>query len=90
MLHHYDISSHSFRRSRCLYVLIRTGQVTLAGNSRLKIYGCLDCSSGKRMKIENRVFFKDEEEALAHSYRPCGHCMKKAYEVWRGAQRSKR
>ncbi|ELR70249.1 hypothetical protein C900_03934 [Fulvivirga imtechensis AK7] len=42
------------------------------------------------MKIENRVFFKDEEEALAHSYRPCGHCMKKAYEVWRGAQRSKR
>jgi methylphosphotriester-DNA--protein-cysteine methyltransferase len=56
----------------------------LAGNQRLKIYGRLNCFSGKRMKNENRVFFRDEEEAVEAGYRPCGHCFKKKYWVWKG------
>jgi methylphosphotriester-DNA--protein-cysteine methyltransferase len=55
----------------------------LAGNQRLKIYGTLDCSSGKRMKKENRIFFNDEMDAVLAGYRPCGHCLKEKYVVWK-------
>lgn len=50
---------------------------------RLKIYGTLDCGSGKRLKLENRIFFKTEADAISLGYRPCGHCMKAAYKSWR-------
>jgi len=62
---------------------MRNGDVTLGGYKKAKIYGLLTCSSGKRMKVENRVFFKDEAEALLNGYRPCGHCMKEKYEQWK-------
>jgi methylphosphotriester-DNA--protein-cysteine methyltransferase len=55
----------------------------MAGNQRLKIYGTLACSSGKRMKKENRIFFKSEEEAIQAGYRPCGHCLNEKYLVWK-------
>lgn len=58
-------------------------EITLAGNRQLKIYGTLQCRSGKRMKIENRVFFVSEKEAITHGYRPCGHCMKGKYQKWK-------
>jgi methylphosphotriester-DNA--protein-cysteine methyltransferase len=63
--------------------LINTGEVQFAGNRKLKIYGTLACSSGKRMKVGNRVFFKSEEEAIGLGYRPCGHCMRSAYLQWK-------
>lgn len=69
MIRHADISRSLFRQ-------IRNGEITLAGNSRLKIYGKLSCYSGKRMKKENRVFFTDEAEALAHGFGPCKNCMR--------------
>ncbi|HLZ15973.1 MAG TPA: Ada metal-binding domain-containing protein [Cyclobacteriaceae bacterium] len=56
--------------------LIRRGEIKFAGNARLKIYGMLHCSSGKRMKKENRLFFKDEAEAMCHGFRRCKKCMK--------------
>ncbi len=62
--------------------MIASGTVRLGGNQRLRIYGSLRCKSGMRMKKENRVFFRDEEEAIAQGYRPCGHCMKVAYQDW--------
>ena len=74
---------HAEMSRRELHRQIRDGALHLAGNSRLKIYGTLRCASGKRMKMENRVFFTNEPEALAEGYRPCGHCMKKAYENWK-------
>jgi methylphosphotriester-DNA--protein-cysteine methyltransferase len=55
--------------------MIRKGEILYAGNARLKIYGTLKCSSGKRMKKENRVFFKDESAAQAAGYRHCKHCL---------------
>ncbi|MEF9477988.1 metal-binding protein [Chryseobacterium sp. 1B4] len=62
---------------------IHSREICFGGNKKLKIYGLLGCKSGKRMKMENRVFFKDEEEALQNSYRPCGHCMREAYQQWK-------
>ncbi len=60
-----------------LFAKIRQGEIKLAGNAKLKIYGSLHCRSGKRMKKENRVFFKDENEAIRAGFRLCGNCMRK-------------
>jgi len=65
---------------------IRSGEIKFGGNRRLKIYGMLHCSSGKRMKQENRVFFKSVKEALENKYRPCGHCMKAKYKLWKNKE----
>jgi len=62
---------------------IRKRKILFAGNASYKIYGTLRCSSGKRMKKENRVFFKTENEARQEGFRPCGHCMQHAYQAWR-------
>jgi hypothetical protein len=43
---------------------IKKKEIILAGNEQLKIYGLLFCTSGKRMKKENRVFFESEICAL--------------------------
>ena len=77
MLFHNDLSDAELHR------LIRRRVITLGGNRRLKIYGTLHCSSGKRMKRSNRIFFTDEAAARAAGYRPCGHCMKAAYRQWK-------
>ena len=83
MIQHKALGDTPFNRSRALKLLIDAGKVTYAGNHKLKIYGTLGCSSGKRMKIDNRVFFTDEHEAIGCGYRPCGHCMRKAYQNWK-------
>jgi methylphosphotriester-DNA--protein-cysteine methyltransferase len=80
MIEHRKISSVELRR------LIRNKTVKNAGNLRLKIYGTLQCSSGKRMKKENRVFFTDESEAFDHHFRPCGHCLREQYHRWKSQQ----
>ena len=63
--------------------LIRQKKLLLGGNHKLKIYGELQCGSGKRMLRENRVFFSSEKEAVAAGFRPCGHCMKDKYLQWK-------
>ena len=65
-----------------LLALLKNKTITLAGNSKLKIYGTLKCKSGRRMYKANSVFFSNETEALDQGYRPCGHCMKTAYDLW--------
>ena len=61
----------------------------LGGNSKLKIYGRLDCPSalstirrfpGSYEKC--RVFFADEKAALAAGYRPCGNCLRQKYREY--------
>jgi methylphosphotriester-DNA--protein-cysteine methyltransferase len=78
MVHHSEIQIGQLSK------LIRSGTITLAGNQRLKIYGTLSCSSGKRMNKQNRVFFSDEAEALQSGYRPCCHCLHSEYLRWKG------
>ncbi|HWZ04776.1 MAG TPA: Ada metal-binding domain-containing protein [Mucilaginibacter sp.] len=82
MIRHTSLGDTAFKRRRNLKVLINKSEVTFAGNLKLKIYGTLNCSSGKRMKPENRVFFSSETEAIALGYRPCGHCLLIAYKNW--------
>ncbi|WP_223609204.1 Ada metal-binding domain-containing protein [Chryseobacterium sp. OSA05B] len=74
---HTEISGIDLRRK------IRRGEIHFAGNRNLKIYGLLTCSSGKKMKRENRIFFRSEKDALENKYRPCGHCMKEEYQLWK-------
>ena len=83
MILHVELGDTVFKRSRRLWKLINEGEVRFAGNKKLKIYGTLACSSGKRMKVDNRVFFKSEEEAIRTGYRPCGHCMRQDYGQWK-------
>ena len=63
----------------------------LGGHKKLKIYGQLDCKSAQRyiengQYVKNRIFFENEETAIAAGYRPCGVCMKSEYEKWKSEQ----
>lgn len=75
--------AHQILTDKDLRRLIRTDEIQFGGNRNLKIYGHLQCHSGKRMKKRNRVFFKNEIAAKAAGFRPCGHCMKVAYKKWK-------
>jgi hypothetical protein len=62
----------------------------LGGNGKLKIYGRMDCPSAlsaiKRFGDSypsHRVFFKDEADAIAAGFHPCGNCMKAHYKLWK-------
>ncbi len=61
---------------------------TLGGNRSTKIYGRLDCPTALRwlkkdgVYAQFRVFFADEETAIAAGYRPCAHCMTDRYKQW--------
>lgn len=77
-MHHHDAVSDS-----SLFRMLRKGEISLAGHKKLHIYGRLGCRSGKRMNKTNRVFFIDETEAHSMGFRPCGHCMKEQYKLWK-------
>ncbi|MGA0557993.1 Ada metal-binding domain-containing protein [Larkinella sp. VNQ87] len=66
-----------------LWKLIKTGQIVFGGNAVLKTYGTLRCQSGRRMHRKNRVFFSSEDEAVASGFRPCGHCLRAKYRLWK-------
>lgn len=76
MIKHLDVNDSNLRSK------IKQKEICFGGNRKLKIYGTLQCKSGKRMKCENRVFFASENEAVKNRFRPCGHCMKTAYKKW--------
>ena len=64
---------------------------TLGGHNKLKIYGRLDCPSANRWikkghYVLYRVFFKDEETAIAAGYRPCAICIPEKYKEWKSKQ----
>ena len=75
MIRHEDISPE------ILFRMLKNKEIVLAGNRKLKIYGALNCASGKRLKKENRVFFSGEEEAIKNGYRPCGNCIQSIHKV---------
>ncbi|WP_420552589.1 metal-binding protein [Tenacibaculum aiptasiae] len=80
MIKHSDINKKE------LFLKIKNKEITLGGNRRLKIYGTLQYKSGKRMKIQNRMFFKTEKEAKENDFSPCGHCMTDKYKLWKAQQ----
>jgi len=67
--------------------MIASGEITIAGHARHKIYGSLKCAAGKRtMARVNRVFFSSEAEAIEAGFRPCSACMKERYREWKARQ----
>lgn len=77
MILHQIISDSDVRKH------IKQQTICFGGNNKLKIYGLLQCKSGKRLKRTNRVFFATETEAIQNGFRPCGHCMKSRYQKWK-------
>ena len=77
MILHSKISDSDLRMK------IKQKKIRFGGNKKLKIYGLLNCKSGKRMKRENRVFFASVLDAKQNQFRPCGHCMKTKYKMWK-------
>jgi len=60
----------------------------LGGHRRTKVYGRLDCPVAlsflrRGFEPKHRVFFADEETAIAAGFRPCGACMRLRYREWR-------
>lgn len=67
----------------------------LGGHKRLKIYGRLYCPSALRhiargSYVKHRVFFADEETAVAAGYHPCAVCMKEQYAQWKQKQKKEK
>ncbi len=63
----------------------------LGGHRRNKLYGRLDCPSALRAiadggYVTQRVFFADENIAIAAGYRPCAVCLPEEYRRWKGRQ----
>ena len=61
---------------------------TLGGHRRSKVYGRLDCAGALRWiakghYVNHRVFFADEQAAIAAGYRPCAGCMPEEYRAWK-------
>jgi len=57
------------------------------GHRQSKIYGRLDCVRALRAiarggYVGYRVFFADEETAVAAGYRPCATCCNERYRAW--------
>lgn len=77
MIRHIEIADAA------LWKDILRQKICFGGNKNLKIYGRLNCSFGKRMKRENRIFFASEKEALQNEFRPCGPCMRREYKKWK-------
>ncbi|MES3018294.1 MAG: Ada metal-binding domain-containing protein [Bacteroidota bacterium] len=77
MIQHSEITDLELR------LKIKLREICLGGNSKLKIYGALNCKSGKRMTRANRVFFKSKRDAIDNGYRPCGNCMRSEYLIWK-------
>jgi hypothetical protein len=64
---------------------------TLGGHRRNKVYGTLDCPGARYWiarghYVKHRVFFADEETAIAAGYRPCARCMPGAYAAWKATR----
>jgi hypothetical protein len=67
----------------------------LGGHGGTKVYGRLDCPVAlsflrRGFEPKHRVFFADEETAIAAGFRPCGACMRERYAAWRSSASASR
>ena len=61
------------------------------GHRRSRIYGRFDCPTALRAiarggYVTHRVFFADEDIAIAAGYRPSGVCCTDRYRRWKAAR----
>jgi hypothetical protein len=67
---------------------LSTTRGTLGGHKKDKIYGTLDCTGAKMWiakghYVKQRVFFADEQTAIAAGFRPCARCLPEKYKEWK-------
>jgi methylphosphotriester-DNA--protein-cysteine methyltransferase len=67
----------------------------LGGHARTKVYGRLDCPVAlsllrRGFEPRHRVFFADEETAIAAGFRPCGACLRDRYAAWKSSASASR
>ena len=60
----------------------------LGGHRKDKIYGTLECAGAARWiakghYVKQRVFFADEQTAIAAGFRPCANCLPEKYKEWK-------
>ncbi|MEE1944035.1 Ada metal-binding domain-containing protein [Pedobacter sp. KR3-3] len=77
------MNKYPYQQLKEIAIQRASGDIKLAGNKKLKIYGLLSCASGKRMKSENRIFFQSVTEAVNLGYRPCARCLLRDYQNWK-------
>ncbi len=70
----------------CTYLSVTPGR--LGGHRKARIYGRLDCPAARHAidgggYVRSRVFFADEQTAVAAGYRPCAVCLPSAYAAWK-------
>jgi hypothetical protein len=61
------------------------------GHRKTKVYGRMDCPAAIRALnkggyVNNRVFFADEQTAIAAGFRPCASCLPEKYAIWKSQQ----
>jgi hypothetical protein len=61
------------------------------GHGRTKVYGTMDCPVAlsllrRGFQPRHRVFFADEETAIAAGFRPCGACQREKYRAWKAGE----
>ena len=66
---------------------------TLGGHRKDKIYGRLDCKGAARwikkgFYVKERVFFADEQTAIAAGFRACSRCLPEKYKEWKSNRKS--
>ncbi|MDB5849706.1 MAG: hypothetical protein JWP29_3458 [Rhodoferax sp.] len=66
----------------------------LGGHRGGRLYGRLDCRSALAAiaaggYVRQRVFFLNQEAAIAAGYRPCAVCLPQAYAAWKKAAASR-
>ena len=64
----------------------------LGGHRPGQLYGRLDCPAALRAiarggYVKNRVFFADEQTAIAAGYRPCAACLPDRHARWKAQRR---
>jgi methylphosphotriester-DNA--protein-cysteine methyltransferase len=68
---------------------LSTSPGALGGHRRTRVYGRLDCPGALSLIARgydvrrHRVFFADEETAIAAGYRPCARCLPDRYRSWK-------
>ena len=67
---------------------------TLGGHRQGRLYGRLDCPAALRAiarggYVKDRVFFANEQTAVAAGYRPCAVCLPEEYARWKARRDSR-
>jgi hypothetical protein len=73
---------------------VSTTPGTYGGHRKTKVYGRKDCPAAIRALnkggyVKDRIFFADEQTAIAAGFRPCASCLPDKFAIWKSQQEKK-